>query len=619
MPYCCVPHCKSWSGRKETGISFHEIPSDQELREKWLKVISRDNWTPNSTSCYSTVCSRHFVPSDFKEGCTTRRLKKGSVPSVFHEYPSYLQPCKQTERSDAALRKRAAAVLTGEPARKRRAVGGGAPHVFTDLRDDQSCTSDALLAEEVPNSSSRTDQGFVPRTALVDRAVQVASRISLPTIERRKWRRKERELRAQIERLKGTVDKYKRELQKLKEDCYVPAFLQVVEQASENELAASILLEQVKNFQKVKPTWSEVTVRHAVVLRNLSAKAYEHIRSSGLLRLPCRSTLERFLSSSRKEVGITDLIKQRLSAELASHTSAQSKTCSLIVDEMRVKQRLLYLKQRDAFVGEVDYGDCLPQKQPGKPEEPDGEITAQYLKDLYKMQQRSIVKPVRFLTRKHVYPTSMEKMNARRAVQVVSPPVTAALKLLKEQAGHTCDASFAHVGPTVVFMDTMYRWFTLMDVSNCTQHVHQNNPDCKQYESEDDERLGWLEASFLDYLAEIKRQSPAKNFLTKETYEGLLITTISNVEKSAGSNDQTDVRAVLSGIEKALKTGIACTSSSSNVMTAESSSCSSSALLHRSARAAQNDGEAFPAGATTTLRRVSTGGRRCSQRQMLLH
>lgn len=102
----------------------------------------------------------------------------------------------------------------------------------------------------------------------------------------------------------------------------------------------------------------------------------------------------------------------------------------------------------------------------------DGEITSQYLKDLYKMQQHSIVKPVRFLTRKHVYPTSMEKMNVRRAVEVVSPPVTAAMKLLKEQAGHTCDASFAHNGATILFMDTMYRWFSLMDVSNCTQHVH---------------------------------------------------------------------------------------------------------------------------------------------------
>lgn len=103
------------------------------------------------------------------------------------------------------------------------------------------------------------------------------------TIKRRKLRRKECELRAQTERLKRTVDKYKRKLQKLKEDCYVPAFLQVVNQASENK---SILLEQVKNFQKVKLMWSEVTGSHTVILRNPSARAYEHLRSSGLLRLP---------------------------------------------------------------------------------------------------------------------------------------------------------------------------------------------------------------------------------------------------------------------------------------------------------------------------------------------
>ncbi|KAH8034315.1 hypothetical protein HPB51_022898 [Rhipicephalus microplus] len=91
------------------------------------------------------------------------------------------------------------------------------------------------------------------------------------------------------------------------------------------------------------------------------------------------------------------------------------------------------------------------------------------------------------------------------------------------------------------------------------------------------------------------------------------------LRKSPGSNDQTDVRAVLSGIEKALKTGIACTSSSSNVITADSSYCSSLALLHGSARAAQNDGEAFPAEATTTLEESLDRGRRCSQCQMLLH
>ncbi|KAH7986002.1 hypothetical protein HPB49_026166 [Dermacentor silvarum] len=207
----------------------------------------------------------------------------------------------------------------------------------------------------------------ITTTVQVDRAVQVSSLFSVSAMDKRKWRRKERDSNARIERLKSTVDKYKQELQKLKEECYVSAFLQVVEKAKEKGLAASILVEQVQNFAKKKPTWSEVTVRHAVVLRNLSTRAYGHVRS------------------------------------------------------------------------------------------------------------------------------------------------TVAMKLLQEQAGHTCDASFAGVGPPVQFMDTVHRWFVLMDVSNCTQHIHQKNADCKQFASAGDERLIWLETSFLDYLADLKRSQQDEN------------------------------------------------------------------------------------------------------------
>ncbi|KAH7954798.1 hypothetical protein HPB49_021871 [Dermacentor silvarum] len=90
-----------------------------------------------------------------------------------------------------------------------------------------------------------------------------------------------------------------------------------------------------------------------------------------------------------------------------------------------------------------------------------------------------------------------------------------------DQAGYTCDASFGGVGPTVEFIDTAHRWFVLMDVSNCTRDIQQNNGDSKQFESASDERLLWLETSFLDYLVGLKSQCLAKNFLTKETYEGL--------------------------------------------------------------------------------------------------
>lgn len=120
MAYCCMPGCKSSSKTKETWISFHEIPSNEELWQKWIKVISRDNWAANTTFRYSTVCS-HFTASDFKEGCKTRRLIKGAAPSVFEEHPCYLRPSTKAPRSDAAIGKKAS-VSECPTATKRRAV-----------------------------------------------------------------------------------------------------------------------------------------------------------------------------------------------------------------------------------------------------------------------------------------------------------------------------------------------------------------------------------------------------------------------------------------------------------------------------------------------------------------
>uniref|UniRef100_A0A6G5AEG9 Putative transposase protein n=1 Tax=Rhipicephalus microplus TaxID=6941 RepID=A0A6G5AEG9_RHIMP len=158
------------------------------------------------------------------------------------------------------------------------------------------------------------------------------------------------------------------------------------------------------------------------------------------------------------------------------------------------------------------------------------EISSVYLKDLYKMQQGSTTKPVRFLTTKYIFPTNIEKMGVRTAIQVLSPLVTAALHFMKDQAGHTCDIKFANVGPTVEFMSNMYRWFVLMDVSNCQQHIHQNNPDTKEFSDPEDVRLHWFELIFLEYVEDWKEASLQENFLSKETYRALVFTTVSSVE-----------------------------------------------------------------------------------------
>lgn len=97
-------------------------------------------------------------------------------------------------------------------------------------------------------------------------------------------------------------------------------------------------------------------MRHCIIMRHLSTKAYEHVRKEGLLKLPGRTTLQEFLGCASGEAGFNSLIKQRLRAESEKLTSPASRHCSLITDEMRIKPKLPYNKQQDCFVGHVDVG-----------------------------------------------------------------------------------------------------------------------------------------------------------------------------------------------------------------------------------------------------------------------
>jgi hypothetical protein len=48
----------------------------------------------------------------------------------------------------------------------------------------------------------------------------------------------------------------------------------------------------------------------------------------------------------------------------------------------------------------------------------DGIITANYLKELLGIQEKLIIKPVRYLTKKHIYPSNVEKIKVHLAVQI---------------------------------------------------------------------------------------------------------------------------------------------------------------------------------------------------------
>ncbi|KAH8026692.1 hypothetical protein HPB51_024191 [Rhipicephalus microplus] len=203
-------------------------------------------------------------------------------------------------------------------------------------------------------------------------------------------------------------------------------------------------------------------------------------------------------------------------------------------------------------------------------------------------------------------------MNVARAIQVFSPDVTAALEHLRDQAGQTSSVSFAAAGQTIVFMQNIYRWFVLHDTSNTTQHIHKKWPDTRQFDDAKDARREWLEVTLPMYLDELEKSCRSqKEFLTKETYEAVLLTTYSTVacikyllteetflfvltrkfnsdpieslfgtlRMSSGCNDMLNVRSVLQGLEKVLKTGLAASSMASNVAHRECAQMSTGTLL----------------------------------------
>ncbi|XP_064475518.1 THAP domain-containing protein 11-like [Ornithodoros turicata] len=332
MAYCCVPGYTS-NAKKETGEAFHEIPSNQSLREKWLRAISRDGWTPNSTCNYSTVCSKHFLPSDYKEGLKVRRLKNDVIPSVFPSYPAYKQPRATKPRNDSSIRKRAcAADKPRVPSKKRKmnfaesspvlvpnektaslpqpttvkdlhvsCTGEQAleviqhnehevametqqrlvfpPHsssveadvmkmseiavqgFHSDLSDDQEGGSSHSALEMIKHTEHNPQTEAQQRPAFARRStgiqVDVTKTSNVAFQQRLQHRRKERQLKAKLERLKQTVDAYREELRKLENDASASALREVVEGAKKEEPKAMFLLDQVKNYNKKRPSWTE--------------------------------------------------------------------------------------------------------------------------------------------------------------------------------------------------------------------------------------------------------------------------------------------------------------------------------------------------------------------------
>jgi hypothetical protein len=548
-----------------------------------------------------------------------------------------------------------------------------------------------VLSDE-PEYSSTTDVEIQVDTMSLEDVVKLKREIKM--------------LKFKVKRLNEKVETKNRNLQALQKQVDAQTvneqLLQnIVEDAKKNEMKAIFLLDQINNYNKQKPKWSEITVRACISWRISSPKGYNYCNNL-LLKLPSRRTLQRYLGTEQE---ISDLIRTRLEAE-ANSLRPIERISSLIIDDMAIKSKMYYSRTEDTFYGlqTVDSSKPIGQKpilanqllcyvvhglstkftipaayffhkqlsasnflrltltvlqtlhncgfivirivtdnhksnvalfkhlagntlmsripHPVKSEIPlflsfdychiiknlrnifldhnmhaqDGIISSKYLKKLYDLQKNLIVKPVKFLTKKHLYPTNFEKMNVRRAVEIFSPQVTAALSYLEKYK----NPDFLGSQPTIKFMEFMYTFFKIHDVSDKTQYFRKQEPISAPYVNINDERLIWLVEtlpSYVNTLQELSKQSNMKG-LTKETHEALIFTAkstaqcikylleesgfyfvltrsfssdaiesmFSSVRLQGGSQDATDARAAHYAIKRIIQSGLITSSPSANIL-----------------------------------------------------
>ncbi|KAH7939556.1 hypothetical protein HPB52_013676 [Rhipicephalus sanguineus] len=173
---------------------------------------------------------------------------------------------------------------------------------FVTAASDHSQSANILE----PPDAQPAEEGAGAR-ALMSLGVQADSRSTASAfLERKKWREKERAWKQRNERLQATVDAYKKELQQLKEERNVSKLLQVARDSDQGSTKARVIMDQVLNYKAKKP----------------------------------KTTLQKYLGTTVGEIGFSELVKQRLNAEMECLGTEQAEMCSLVVDEMRIKQRL---------------------------------------------------------------------------------------------------------------------------------------------------------------------------------------------------------------------------------------------------------------------------------------
>ena len=109
-----------------------------------------------------------------------------------------------------------------------------------------------------------------------------------------------------------------------------------------------------KNSKSMK--WHPLFIKWCLYLRHLSGKSYEHLRQSGCLNLPSQATLRDYTHYIPAKTGFCTEVDRDL-LDVAFLNNELNRYVIIIMDEVHIKNELVYDKHQGCLVGFTDLGN----------------------------------------------------------------------------------------------------------------------------------------------------------------------------------------------------------------------------------------------------------------------
>lgn len=280
------------------GRSFHEFPKDECMRRLWVSAVSRDDFKPSRSS---TVCSDHFLATDYRQTKKRKLLKPNAVPfgrSLKERRKIIKKPVKKSKKKTLPI-----------------VIEPKAPPTLTELK----LRNDLL-----------------------------------------KKRKEHKMMKQRVRRKNKKMDSINSVIAQLRKDSMVKDAQAV---SLKNNFAGTCLElfeNQAKNSQRKGSNgrrYTDEVKQFALTLNFYSPRAYRFIRK--VFFLPNPSTIRGWCASVNCEPGLFSEVFTELQRQ-CENSNAMS-DCCLQLDGMSIRQQTNYDKAQDKYSGYVDFGNIVPQ------------------------------------------------------------------------------------------------------------------------------------------------------------------------------------------------------------------------------------------------------------------